>query len=192
MAISAGLNHSLALRSNGTVVAWGLYGGTATVPFGVPVGLTNVTAIAAGGSHDVALLADGHVLALGDNSWGQTNVPAGLSDVVAIAAGGSHSLALTRDGTLVTWGATYCHLTDIPTNLTNILAIAAGGEQSVVLRGDGTMVAWGQYNGQFDVFVPGGLGHVSAVAAGEWDTAALIPNQFSTWQPLNYVPPLQV
>jgi alpha-tubulin suppressor-like RCC1 family protein len=189
MAISAGLHHSLVLRSNGTVVAWGLCAGLVGVPVWVPAGLTNVIAIAAGSSHDVALLADGHVVAWGDNSQGRTNVPAGLSNVVAIAAGGSHSLALTRDGTLVTWGNTCCGLPNIPPNLTNILAIAAGGEQSVVLQGDGTMVAWGKYNGQVGVFVPGGLGHVSAVAAGEWDTVALIPNQFSTWQPLDYIPP---
>ena len=189
MAISAGGWHSLALRSNGTVVAWGRYGGSATAPFGVPAALTNVTAIAAGDSHDVALLADGHVVAWGDNLVGQTNVPAGLSNVVAIATGDVHSLALTRDGTLVTWGGLCCGLANIPPNLTNILAIAAGGEQSVVLRSDGTAVAWGQYNSQFDVFVPQGLGRASAVAAGEWFTVALIPNQFSTWQPLDYVPP---
>jgi hypothetical protein len=107
---------------------------------------------------------------------------------MAIAAGDNHTLALTRDGTLVTWGYRCCNLTNIPPNLTNILAIAAGGEQSVVLRADGTMIAWGQYNKQFDVFVPGGLANVSAVAAGEWDTVALIPNQFLPWQPLDYFP----
>jgi hypothetical protein len=187
VAISAGGHHCLALRSNGTVVAWGRYNTSAH--FGVPAGLANVTAIAGGYNHDVALLADGHVVAWGDNLVGQTNVPPGLCDVVAIAAGNNHSLALTRDGTLVTWGSRCCHLTNIPPNLTNILAIAAGGEQSVVLRSDGTVVAWGAYNTQFDVFVPEGLDHVSAVAAAEWDTVALIPNQFMTWQPLQYVPP---
>jgi hypothetical protein len=51
------------------------------------------------------------------------------------------------------------------------------------------MVAWGQYNRQFDVFVPDGLEHVAAVAAAEWDTVALVPNQFMPWQPLQYIPP---
>jgi hypothetical protein len=32
------------------------------------------------------------------------------------------------------------------------------------------------------------LDHVSAVDAGEFYTLALIPNQFTTWQPLQYVP----
>jgi alpha-tubulin suppressor-like RCC1 family protein len=188
-AISAAPYHSLVLRSNGAVVAWGRYATSVFVPISAPVGLTNVAAIAAGVSHDVALLADGHVAAWGDNAQGQTNVPAGLSNVVAIAAGNHHTLALTRDGTLVTWGNLCCGLANIPSNLTNIVAIAAGGEQNVALQGDGTMAAWGQYNYQFDVFVPQGLGRVSAVAAGEWTTLAVIPNQFSAWQPLDYVPP---
>jgi len=187
IAISAGHIHSLALRGNGTVVAWGRYGGEATVPFGVPAGLTNVTAIAAGTSHDLALLADGHIVAWGDNFMGQTNVPPGLSDVVAIAAGYWHSVALRRDGTVVTWGLTGWGLTSIPPNLSNVVAIAAGGEQSMALQGDGTVVAWGKYNMMTDVFVPDGLGHVSAVAAQLWYNVALIPNQF-TWQPLEYVP----
>jgi alpha-tubulin suppressor-like RCC1 family protein len=188
IAISAGPLHSLALRSNGTVVAWGQYGGNASVrQAGVPAGLTNVRAIAAGDSHDVALLADGHVVAWGDNSFGQTNVPEGLSDVVAVAAAYLHSLALRRDGTVVTWGNLCCGLSNIPPNLTNVVAIAAGGYQSMALQGDGTVVAWGKYNMMTDVFVPDGLGHVSAVAAQWWYNVALIPNQF-TWQPLQYVP----
>ncbi len=67
----------------------------------VPAGLTNVTAVAAGRVHCLALKADGTVVAWGDNSHGQSTVPPGLANVVAIAAGNSGSLALRADGTVV-------------------------------------------------------------------------------------------
>ena len=51
-AIAGGGYHTVALKSDGTVVAWGYnyYGQTS-----VPAGLSGVTAIAAGYSHTVAL-----------------------------------------------------------------------------------------------------------------------------------------
>ena len=55
VAIAAGDYHTVALKSNGTVVAWGdNYYGQRTVP----AGLSGVTAIAAGGHHTVALKLD--------------------------------------------------------------------------------------------------------------------------------------
>lgn len=82
----------LALKRNGTVVAWRNDTG---VTANVPAGLSNVMAIATAGQHCLALKRDGTVMAWGDNNSGQTNVPAGLSNVVAIAAAMDFSLAVT-------------------------------------------------------------------------------------------------
>jgi hypothetical protein len=60
----------------------------------VPVGLSGVTAIAAGGGHSLALKTDGTVVGWGHDGDGQATVPAGLTGVTAIAAGYYHSLAL--------------------------------------------------------------------------------------------------
>src|SRR5437660_6193822 len=100
-AITAG-GHSLALKNDGTVVAWG---SNAAGQSTVPAGLNSVVAIAAGGLHSLALKNDGTVVAWGDNSAGQSTVRAGLNSVVAISAGESHSLALKNDGTVVAWGS---------------------------------------------------------------------------------------
>jgi hypothetical protein len=75
-AVAGGYGHSLALTSDGTVVAWGWNdAGQATVP----AGLSNVVAVPAGGAHALALRADGTVTAWGHPADGRTTVPAGLS-----------------------------------------------------------------------------------------------------------------
>jgi hypothetical protein len=91
--MAAGGNHSLALKSDGTVLAWGYNeSGQSTVP----AGLSGVVAIAGGGDHSLALKSDGTVVAWGATGSAQSTVPAGLSGVVAIAGGEYHSLALFR------------------------------------------------------------------------------------------------
>jgi alpha-tubulin suppressor-like RCC1 family protein len=138
-AIAAGYGFSLALRANGSVLAWGSngngalgsgqFGGANPIPGRVRTGvasgglLTNVIAIAGGGDHALALIADGTVRAWGLNAWGQlgndTKIGSALPDVVrahggtseslelvtAIAAGALHSLALLSDGTVRAWGS---------------------------------------------------------------------------------------
>jgi hypothetical protein len=56
VAVAAGWSHSVALKADGTVVAWGdnIYGQT-----NVPARLTNVIAIAACASQNLALVGDG-------------------------------------------------------------------------------------------------------------------------------------
>jgi hypothetical protein len=170
IAIAAGAWHNLALKSDGTVVAWGEnYDGQCNVP----VGLAGATSIAAGGYHSLAIQSNGMVLAWGANYNGQTNVPAGLSNVVAISGGTWHSLALRGDGTVVAWGDDSFGQIDVPAGLTGVTAIAAGGNHNLALRSDGTVVAWGEntdalgnYAGQSTV--PLGLANVVAIGAGAY------------------------
>ena len=77
--VAAGGYRTVALKADGTVLAWGnnSYGqlgdGTQmdrTSPVAVP-GLTGVVALAAGVAHTVALKSDGTVLAWGLNDGGQ-------------------------------------------------------------------------------------------------------------------------
>ncbi|MFN8516970.1 MAG: RCC1 repeat-containing protein [Chloroflexia bacterium] len=138
IAVASGTSHSLALKRDGTVWAWGddtsgqLGDGTLGSPpnRGTPgqvASLINVVAIAAGGDHSLALKSDGTVWAWGYDSLGQLGdgtvgdgaggsgsratpsqvvAPGGgfLTDVSAIAGGIAHNLALKRDGTVWAWG----------------------------------------------------------------------------------------
>ncbi|ROL62509.1 T9SS C-terminal target domain-containing protein [Bacteroidetes/Chlorobi group bacterium ChocPot_Mid] len=168
IAIAAGMYHSLALKNDGTVWAWGynnhgqLGNGTNT-DSNVPVqvtSLTSIIAIAGGYGHSLALKSDGTVWA-----WGYTyysNVPVkvdSLKSIIAIAGGWWHSLALKNDGTVWAWGNnnlgqlgngtntyTYSNVPVKVDSLTSIIAIAAGGWHSLALKSDGTVWAWGYNN----------------------------------------------
>ena len=122
--MSAGDDHSIALKTDGTVWAWGAntdgqLGDSTTTdraePTPVPA-LVGVQRIAAGKGFSLALKTDGdaagQVWAWGKNDVGQTN-GAGLASVVPeivlvggveIAAGGKHGAALKLDGHVWTWG----------------------------------------------------------------------------------------
>jgi alpha-tubulin suppressor-like RCC1 family protein len=130
--------HSVALKNDGSVVAWGYLDQT-TVPVAAQNG---VTAIAAGLQFTVALKSDGSLLLWGIN--GPMTVPvAAQSDVSAIAAGYFHTVALKNDGSVVAWDANGSD-TNVPvTAQSGVTAIAAGSFHTVALKNDGTVVAWG-------------------------------------------------
>jgi alpha-tubulin suppressor-like RCC1 family protein len=150
---------SLALKSDGTVVAWGDNQAGETT---VPAGLSGVKEVAAGNatSFSLALKSDGTVVAWGANNLGQTNVPAGLSGVTEVVAGFDHSLALKSDGTVVAWGANVAGETTVPAGLSGVTEVAVGDASSLALKSDGTVVAWGDYS------VPAGLSGVTELAQG--------------------------
>jgi hypothetical protein len=167
-----GAAHSLALKADGTVVAWGDNGYGQT---DVPSDLSNVVQVDAGAWFSAALKADGTVVVWGDNNSGEREVPPGLSGVKAITAGGDHVIALRQDGTLVGWGGDYWGQATPPAGLHGVVAIAAGiAGHTLALKSDGTVFAWGNNiwgPGQTDV--PTGLTGVKAVAAGVGHSLAL-------------------
>ena len=131
------LEHSLALKSDGSIVGWGRNShGQATPPDG-----NDFIATVAGGAHSLALKSDGSIVGWGDNEYDQATPPEG-NDFVAIAAGNYHSLALKYDGSVVGWGLNDDAQATSPDS-NDFVAIVAGGNHSLALKSDGSLVGWG-------------------------------------------------
>jgi alpha-tubulin suppressor-like RCC1 family protein len=124
VAISTGGYHTVALKADGSLFAWGknlagqLGDGTNTdrlLP--TQVGVVKTWAkVASGEFHTVAIRADGSLWAWGSNQFGQLgdgtffnkSAPVKIGSAtnwMAVATGQSHTVALKKDGTLWAWGS---------------------------------------------------------------------------------------
>lgn len=166
--ISTSNNHTVGLRSDGTVVARGLYGtdvsdwtdivaisagGDSTVGLKADGAVVitgtdydvsdwrNIVAVDAGGNHAVGLRSNGTVIATGNNECGQCNVSA-WTNIAAISAGSCHTVGLRADGTVVATGANEYGQCDV-SDWTDIIAVSAEFFHTVGLKADGTVVATG-------------------------------------------------
>ena len=165
VSIAAGQYHSLALKKDGTVIAWG---DNSSGESSVPTNLNHVIAIAAGQEFSLALKDDGTVVEWGIDGSGQENPALDLTNVVAISAGLNFSLALLSDGTVVSWGFNVFPPRPPVDSLTGVVAISAGPVQSLALKSDGTVVQWGSNDP-----LPTNLTSVVAIAAGAGFNTAL-------------------
>lgn len=177
-AVATNGSEACAVLSSGAVECWGsnafgeLGNTTVATASGNPVssvpimvaGLTRATAVAAATNYACALLLDGTIQCWGSNASGQlgngsttdSTTPVPVSDVTgaaAIAAGGAHACALMADGTVVCWGA----------NGSGELGLSSGPQTCPNSDPCATT----------PVKVPD-LSGVTAIAAGESDTCALL------------------
>ena len=123
--ISAGGSHTLMIRNDGSLWAWGLNGNgqlgdgtTANKAVPTPIGgYTDWIYVSAGGYHSLGIRADGSLWAWGSNAQGQIGngggadvtaptqitTPSGVG-WVSVSAGALHSLAIATGGALYSWG----------------------------------------------------------------------------------------
>ncbi len=122
---SAGLAHTVAVRTGGSAWAWGQNNlgqlGDNSItnnssPVSVVGGFTDWCQASAGGAHTVAVRTGGSAWAWGINSFGQlgdntvtsrtspVSVVGGFSDWCQLSAGGSHTVAVRTNSTVWSWG----------------------------------------------------------------------------------------
>lgn len=168
--LSAGSDHTVALKSDGKVVAVGdNSNGQCNVS-----GWSGIIEVSAGLSHTVGLKRDGTVIAtqfVGDTFYnrGQCEV-SDWSDITAISTGSLHTVGLKKDGTVVAVGSNeegQCNVS----SWTDIVAISSGSVYTVALKKDGTVVATGSNGtGQCNV---SDWSDVIAIATGTRHTVGL-------------------
>ena len=165
--VSTGGSFTLALKTDGTLWAWGaneagqLGTGDRTARLMPVQVLDNVAAISAGDRHSAALRTDGTLWTWGDNLYGQLGdgtltgraQPAQvLTGVTAVSAGAGSTGAVREDGTLWTWGENlFGQLGDgtvqnrsLPAQvLEGVTAVALGGYHTAALDTAGRLWMWG-------------------------------------------------
>jgi hypothetical protein len=171
-AVAAGSNFVVAIKSDGTLWAWGDNtsgqlgrGAGPGSPSAVQVSaVTTWTAVTAGKDFALALRSDNTLWAWGNNASGQlgdgsTTTQTFPEQIVpsftwtAVAAGSNFTVALRADGTLWAWGdnssgqlgigSTSGSASPVQVPLLGWTAVAAGSNFTVALRADGTLWAWG-------------------------------------------------
>ncbi len=172
ISVVASSGHSLGLKADGSIVAWGdnSYGQT-----NVPPPNTGFIAIAAGSSHSLGLKGNGSIAAWGcggPSNHGQCDVPSPNTGFIAVAAGYEHSLGLKADGSIVAWGDNSYGQMNVPSPDTAFIAVAAGDFHSLGLKADGSIVSWG-YNQYGQTNVPSPNTGFIAVAASRYHTLGL-------------------
>jgi alpha-tubulin suppressor-like RCC1 family protein len=130
-AIAAGVNHTLAITNDASVIAWGdnTYGQST-----VPDTISNTVAIANGTNHSLALDVNGTIWGWGRNHAGQLDIPSNLGIIDTIAAGRDFSIvhAISDTGeiddqgmpimhsSITMWGNSAKTLPDGLTNVTDL------------------------------------------------------------------------
>lgn len=180
-AVAVGGEHALALRSDGTLWAWGLNthgqigdgtltGRQAPVRVGSETGWTQ---FAAGYAHSVALKSDGTLWAwgmndqgqLGDGTTAERTAPVRVgsdADWRSVATGGSRTHAIKSDGSLWGWGENADGHVGVvgeaavlePTRIgedSDWASVALSDGGTVGIKRDGTLWMW-EWSGDVDTY----------------------------------------
>lgn len=129
---------SLALKSDGTVVGWGLRGDA-----NILAGLSNIVAI----DYCLAIKSNGTIVYWGLSRDETPVVSEAISNVVSARPGWAFpGIAIKKDGTVVEWFKNGRE-DPPPVDLSNVVAVAhaeaLSGGHCLALKSDGTVFGWG-------------------------------------------------
>ena len=162
----------VALKTDGSVVAWGNsnYGGTGPAPSSVTAANSGVVAVYSTFYAFAALKSDGSVIAWGESGNGGTTPGNVSSGVVAVYSIDTAFAVLKNNGSIVVWGNEAYGGTN-PGITGGVVAVYSTQYAFAALKTDGSVVAWGRSN-------DGGTGTApSSVTAANSDVVAIYSTQ---------------
>ncbi len=167
--ISSGVNHSAAIKSDGSLWTWGWnhsgqlgHDGSSDEVFPPSKIMDDVIAVSLGNWHSAAIKSDGSLWVWGQSTHGQLGngstidsfIPVKIMDsAVAVSLGSGHSAAIKSDGSLWTWGWNHAgQLGDgsdnnsyTPTKIMDdVIGVSLGDYHSAAIKSDGSLWTWGK------------------------------------------------
>ena len=166
--ISAGGSHSLTIKSDSSLWAWGSnefgqLGDGTTVDKHVPVKIMDdVLSVSAGGVHSLAIKLDGSLWVWGGNQYGQlgdgskedSHIPAQIMiDISFVDAGDRNTAVIKKDGSLWMWGSNeFGQLGDGTTVdrhepvkiMEGVNSVSTSHSNTMAVKSDGSLWAWGR------------------------------------------------
>ena len=166
IAVTAGYDHTIGLKSDGTVIM----AGQDQIGQRSISGWRDIIAVSTGFFQTIGLKSDGTVTATGGYMTFGPESTSSWRDIAAVSAGGMHTVGLRADGTVVASGYNEHGQCDV-SDWRDIVQVSAGFEYTVGLTSGGTVLATGQNDeGQCDVYV---WRDIIAVSAGGTHTVGL-------------------
>lgn len=140
--IAVGRYHSAALKSDGTVVAWG---DNRSGQCDVPANLPSLIEITAGGKHTFVLTEKGKTISWGylEDDWVNYMPPDIIKPLIDIDTGYGYIIGIQNDNSFVGWGRAEFGEIHILDEIKGVVSISTGIGLSLALKKDGTVTVIG-------------------------------------------------
>jgi membrane carboxypeptidase/penicillin-binding protein PbpC len=138
--ISAAKTHNCAIKFDGSVICWGIDGGTKKTE---PPSDKLFSQISAGYNHSCGITTSNTILCWGKGRNGETTAPSGTYSQVS--AGDQFTCGIKTDGTLACWGKDDKDQTSAPSGQFSKVSVGKN-HACAINKADNSIICWGKNN----------------------------------------------